>query len=280
MHSNADLQWMSVQVVLKKKCKYGTIWAIRITPLLLPWWYSDFESICPSRTLRPRMQWRWLWGAQPAAVCHVFTLFSQVQEQHKVGMITQWRVQLVDPECSVCSICWYCFCRAQLMLACKKTTKCTWLWPHIMVVKMEPECTPTHLESYTSCPLCALVRGCPIGCVYQSVPGDSGATAGAVRGATPPVRAALGVAVTSAPPVNLVITWLRGKVPAQPSVEITTTSTTVGFLASNLPLWISGCFVTFFVIILNNTEGISSSEPLSGLQKSSLETAAYEPANE
>lgn len=54
--------------------------------------------------------------------------------------------------------------------------------------------------------LCALIRVCPIGCVYQSVPGDSGATAGVVRGATPPVRAALGAAVTSALPVNLGIT--------------------------------------------------------------------------
>ena len=34
-------------------------------------------------------------------MCHVFTLFSQVQEQHKVNMITQHRVQSVDPEITV-----------------------------------------------------------------------------------------------------------------------------------------------------------------------------------
>lgn len=45
-----------------------------------------------------------------------------------------------------------------------------------------------------------------IGCVYQSVLKGSGETVGVVKGATPPVRAALGVAVTSARPVNLVIT--------------------------------------------------------------------------
>ena len=75
-------------------CKYGTESAVWITSLLLPWWCSDFANVCPSRTLRPRMQWRWLWGAQPAALCHVPTLLSQVQEQHKVSAIT------ADPESS------------------------------------------------------------------------------------------------------------------------------------------------------------------------------------
>lgn len=65
----------------------------------------------------------------------------------------------------------------------------------------------SHIENiYGSCPLCALVRVCPTGCVCRSVPGDSGATAGVVRGATPPVTAAPGAAATSALPVNLVIT--------------------------------------------------------------------------
>ncbi|MEQ2258704.1 hypothetical protein XENORESO_001350, partial [Xenotaenia resolanae] len=44
------------------------------------------------------------------------------------------------------------------------------------------------------------------GCVCQTVPRGSGVTAGAVRGATPHVRAALGVEATSAFPVCLVIT--------------------------------------------------------------------------
>lgn len=82
--------------------------------------------------------------------------------------------------------------------------------------------------------LCSLVHVCPIGCVCQSVPGDFGVTAGVVRGATLPAWAALGVAVISALPVNQVITWLKGPIPAQLSVETTTTSTTVVFLASTI----------------------------------------------
>lgn len=57
----------------------------------MTWCCCDFASVHPCRTLRPRMQWWWLWGARPAAVCHMLALFSQVQEQHKVSMTTQHR---------------------------------------------------------------------------------------------------------------------------------------------------------------------------------------------
>lgn len=73
-----------------------------------------------------------------------------------------------------------------------------------MVAKIDPQCNFFH--SNTSHPLCPLVHGCLIGCVYQDVPRDSGVTVGVVRGATPPVRAALEVEMTSALPVSLAIT--------------------------------------------------------------------------
>lgn len=85
-------------VVLLTVSMVSAIW---VTSLFMPWWCSDFVNVCPSRTLRPRMQWRWLWGAQPAAVCYMLTLFSQVQEQHKVSLITQHRAHLVDPRNSI-----------------------------------------------------------------------------------------------------------------------------------------------------------------------------------
>lgn len=132
----------------------------------------------------------------------------------------------------------------------------TWPWFHIMVVK---PFTPAHLEAHASCPPCAVVHVCATGCVYQSVPGDSGATAGAVRGATPPARAAPGVAVTSAAPVSRLTTSPRGPTPAQPSVGRTTTSTTVWFLASHPPLWDS-VFLSYLFVI-NKTERIPVRHP-------------------
>ena len=138
-----------------------------------------------------------------------------------------------------------------------------WWWNQIFS-------TPIVVKRHSSCPLCALARVCPIGCVWRSVPRDSGATAGVARGATPPARAAPGAGATSALPVNLVTTWLRGPTPAQPSVGTTTTSTTVGFLA-----WKP--YFTLFVGVINTAREIPSSEPLRthGSPKSCLDPAVH-----
>lgn len=68
------------------------------------------------------------------------------------------------------------------------------------------ECPWFHIPPPVMSPPCAVVHVCVIGCVYQSVPRDSGGTAGDVRDATHPARAAPGVAVTSALPVKRAIT--------------------------------------------------------------------------